>query len=124
MPAMPRYVVLLHALPGGAAHYDLLLERGGALAAWRIPAPPPDLPPGDARAVRLKDHRVHYLTHEGDIGGGRGTVRRVDEGTYEPEAWEAGRVVARLAGRRARGRLTLLGDPGAGAPWRLQWGPD
>jgi hypothetical protein len=120
---MPRFALLLHALPDGAAHYDLLLERDGGLAAWRLPAPLRDLPPGGADAVQLKDHRVHYLTYEGDIGGGRGSVRRVDEGTYEAAAWDGGRVEAAVTGRVAAGRLELRRGTGAAAAWRARFEP-
>jgi hypothetical protein len=118
---MPRFVLLLHALPDGTSHHDLLLERGEALAAWRLPAPLVRLPPEGAEAERLKDHRTVYLAHEGEVRGGRGTVRRVDEGTYETEAWGADRVRVRVAGRVARGTLVLEGALTGGATWRARF---
>jgi hypothetical protein len=117
---VPRFVLLHHALPDSPPHFDLMLERGDALATWRIPAPLRDLPPEGAAAVPLGDHRLHYLTYEGDIGGGRGTVTRVDEGTYTAEAWEAERVTVTLKGRSAAGRLELSPPVGEG-PWRVKY---
>ena len=115
---MPRFVLLLHALPDGTSHYDLLIGRGEALAAWRLPAPLTGLPPEGAEAVRLADHRTLYLTYEGEVSGGRGTVRRVDAGTCAVEAWGDDRVAVRLDGASARGLLELAAQPGGA--WRAR----
>ena len=117
---MPRFVVLRHDLPDGSFHFYLMLERGGALATWRISAALGDLPADGAEACRLDDHRLHYLTHEGDLGGGRGSVRRVDEGTYEASAWQAGRIEAALAGRGKAYTLEMTAGASVGALWRLR----
>jgi hypothetical protein len=117
---MPRFVLLLHARPDGSSHYDLLLERGDALAAWRLPAPPAELSPEDAAVERLPDHRTAYLTYEGEVSGGRGTVRRMDAGTCEVEAWGDDRVAVRLAGAHARGLLELAAQPDGA--WRARFG--
>lgn len=114
---MPRFALLLHALPDGTSHYDLLLERGDVLAAWRLPAPLADLSPAGAEAEQLKDHRTAYLAYEGEVSGGRGTVRRVDEGTYEAVAWESGRVHVRVAGRSAPGALVLSAPESGAGRW-------
>ena len=114
------FVILLHT-GGGAAHHDLMLQRGGALATWRLPAGPPgpgELAAGEhVPAVALNDHRLAYLTHEGAVSGGRGCVRRVDEGQWEaldcgPERWEF-----TLAGRLCRGRYELRLAAGGEAEW-------
>lgn len=118
---MPRFVLLLHALPDGSSHYDLMLDRGGALATWRLPVPLDRLPPQGADAVPLGSHRLHYLTHEGDIGGGRGSVRRVEEGTFEASAWEDGRVSVTVKGRAIAGTVELVRGPGTAAPWVVRF---
>lgn len=81
-----RYVVLVHEGAPGGAHFDWMLEAGGVLATWRVPVAPADVPLGGAPAERIGDHRLAYLSHEGVVSGGRGTVRRVEAGTYEGEA--------------------------------------
>ena len=80
------YVVLHHS-GHGAPHFDLMVERPDAdgLATWRLPTWPPT---GPIAAVALADHRRHYLTHEGPVSGGRGTVRRVASGAAD----DAGRI--------------------------------
>lgn len=79
--APARTVLLRHDEPSGAHHFDLLVERGRRLLAWRLA----ELPRPGLRAERTFDHRLRYLDFEGDIGGGRGTVRHVPLGV-PPEA--------------------------------------
>ena len=84
-PHVPRFVVLEHDYPD--VHWDLMLESVAesdeALATWSL-APQP-LSPGGFRcpAKRLPDHRKRYLDYEGEVAGSRGSVRRVDAGTFD-----------------------------------------
>jgi len=117
---MPKsFVIHLHT-GHGRKHYDLMLSHAEALATWQLPASPAELAPGeDLPAARLADHRRAYLTYEGPVRGGRGAVRRIDEGTYEllhgdEAAWE---VV--LAGRICRGRFALRRDADRPDRWTL-----
>jgi hypothetical protein len=77
------YVILRHE--GIAApHFDLMFqtEPASLLATWRLQSWPP--PPSQA-AEKLPDHRTAYLTFEGEISGGRGIVRRVEQGICATE---------------------------------------
>jgi len=74
-----RFVLLLHE-GCGTAHYDLFLEMPGRekLMAWHV-----SQWGGDDKklaAERIGDHRKAYMKYEGEISGGRGTVKRVAEG--------------------------------------------
>jgi len=89
---MPRFVLLYHECPpsfGKPSHWDLMLERDGALLTWSLPAlPSAEGGEGDSAAeqiaaTRLADHRIAYLDYEGPISGNRGIVTRVDGGEYE-----------------------------------------
>ncbi|MGP1272680.1 MAG: hypothetical protein ACTS22_05055 [Phycisphaerales bacterium] len=84
-----RTVVLHHVVGPGDAHYDWLIQSpsdGWTLPPLRVPTFRLGVnalaqPTGCVlRAERLPDHRVHYFEHEGDIGRGRGSVRRVATG--------------------------------------------
>jgi hypothetical protein len=100
---MPRFILLEHHWNG--VHWDLMFEEAEHLRTWALDAPivsGVDLP---ARA--LGDHRLVYWEYEGEISGGRGSVRRVDRGEYQVEEWTAERVRARLAGTRLVGVVEL-----------------
>ena len=103
---MPQFVILEHDWP--AIHWDLLLECGPVLRAWRLLAEP-----GVGRtvpAVPNYDHRLLYLDYEGPLSGNRGSVRRWDVGTFEGELADEWHV--RLAGQRLIGsaRMTRTVD--------------
>jgi hypothetical protein len=76
---MPRYVVLTHDWPG--PHWDLLLEAGSVLKAWRLLAEP--VVDHWVPAEPNFDHRIIYLDADGPLSGQRGCVSRWDAGTYE-----------------------------------------
>jgi hypothetical protein len=102
-----------------------MLESDGVLRTWAIDEPVEAGRTLDARA--LADHRPAYLDYEGPVSGGRGTVARVDGGTYVAVEWEADRVRVRLRGRQLVGEALLWKNPlessgPGGATWKLRLG--
>jgi hypothetical protein len=105
---MPRFVILEHRWNG--VHWDLMLERGESLRTWALDAP---IRPGAHIPARaLGDHRLAYLNYEGQVSGGRGEVRRWDQGQYEVLEWTAERVRVRLEGDQLVGEAELRADVG------------
>ncbi len=106
---MPRFVLLRHDCPPDyerPSHWDLMLESDGVLRTWAL-AKLPRASNDSVDAEKLADHRLAYLDYEGPVSGERGTVSRVDAGTYETlveanDCWEI-----RLNGSVLRGRLAL-----------------
>jgi len=125
---MARFVLLYHDCPDDVprpSHCDLMLESGGCLRTWvlaelprewavvvsRLPERVASLPmvadDSMVAAEPLGDHRLAYLDYEGPVSGNRGSVRRLDRGTFEtidqtPSGWEVA-----LAGGLLRGRVSL-----------------
>ena len=89
-----------------ALHYDVRLERDGALPSWAVPKGLP-VARGDKRlAVRTEDHPLEYGSFEGTIPEGHygaGEVRIFDDGWYEPIEWTDAKVSFKLHGRRYPG---------------------
>jgi len=80
-----------------------MLESDSALMTRSIP---PQCPSGASfvcPAVRLPDHRKHYLDYEGEISDNRGKVSRIDTGTYDQTSPET----FLLYGTYFTGKLTL-----------------
>jgi bifunctional non-homologous end joining protein LigD len=94
---------VIHKHRATRLHYDVRLERDGALPSWAVPRGLPTQP-GDKRlAVRTEDHPLEYGSFEGTIPEGHygaGEVRIFDDGTYEPVEWTDSKVSFRLNGRR------------------------
>lgn len=92
-------------------HWDLRLERDGALASWAVPKGIPLDPSANHLAVRTEDHPLLYLEFEGEIpkgSYGAGTMSVWDSGTYEVLKWERNEVQVVLHGRRVLGRYVLF----------------
>jgi bifunctional non-homologous end joining protein LigD len=97
---------VIHKHRATRLHYDVRLERDGALPSWAVPKGLP-IAKGDKRlAVRTEDHPLEYGTFEGTIPEGHygaGEVRIFDDGWYEPVEWTDTKVSFRLHGRRYPG---------------------
>jgi bifunctional non-homologous end joining protein LigD len=93
-------------------HYDLRLERNGALASWAVPKGLP-LHAGERHlAVHVEDHPLDYGSFEGVIPEGQygaGTVEIWDRGTYDLlEEKRNGGLTFHLHGERVDGIWTLV----------------
>jgi bifunctional non-homologous end joining protein LigD len=97
---------VIHKHRATRLHYDVRLERDGALPSWAVPRGLPTQP-GDKRlAVRTEDHPLEYGSFQGTIPEGHygaGEVRIFDDGWYEPLEWTDTKVTFRLHGRRYPG---------------------
>lgn len=75
-----RFVILEHTV-NGAAHFDLMMEVEGEERLFTLQLknwPPP------SKFVELEPHRRIYLDYEGEVSGGRGSVKRVMQGEWKP----------------------------------------
>jgi hypothetical protein len=119
-----RYVILRHEKID-SPHFDLLFETSpnSPLLAWRSQAWPITQ---STPLLHLSHHRGHYLTYEGPLSGGRGSVRRIESGavarlTQSPTGIELSlqndsrTIVLKLALDPARGEPHWTADPATGA---------
>ena len=135
---MVRAVLLRHELPGGAWHYDWMIQRlgvpgeagRGELVTWRAMTRLDEEEITTFDAVRIADHRPEYLEYEGPVSGGRGSVRRVAAGRAVWRAlseehaevvirWDVGwscRYVGRMIGR-------AVGSDAPSPVWRFDVSP-
>ena len=106
------FVVLEHWScedPERADHFDLMLKTGDVLATWELFQWPPE-PRQSVR--RLADHRIDYLEYQGPVSGGRGFVKRIDEGRFEIRSSSADEMELILASQKFSGTVCLQrGEP-------------
>lgn len=121
---MPRYVILYHEMPpdqSRASHYDLMLESGKLLRTWAVADAPNSA--GQLSAELLNDHRQEFLDFEGEITGGRGTVKRWDEGEYQTKQESANSMAFTMNGSMLKGELKLRRDEGNSSRWQMHFEP-
>ena len=131
-----RFAIQCHTMPEGV-HFDLLIAAGprpgspkrdssrfgGPLATWRLEKLPTDLAAGESLpATALPDHRAIYLSYEGRVSGGRGSVAPADAGECVILLRTQDLWMVELSGRRVRGRFTLRRLDGTS--WSLSAGGD
>src|SRR3954463_3638911 len=106
----PIFVIQRH--DARRLHYDLRLERHGALASWAVPKGMPLEPGIRSLAVHVEDHPLEYATFEGEIPAGQygaGTVEIWDSGTYDlVEEKKNGQLTVRLHGKRLDGTWSVV----------------
>jgi bifunctional non-homologous end joining protein LigD len=98
-------------------HYDVRLEHDGVMLSWAVPKGPSLDPSVKRLAMMTEPHPMDYNAFEGVIPEGEyggGTVMIWDRGTWEPEASDVERALAkgelkfRLRGRKLAGSWVLV----------------
>ena len=87
----------------------------GILKSWAVPKGVPEETGIKRLAVVVEDHQLDYIDFEGSIPEGQygaGTVEIWDNGNYELESMEKGKIVFRLKGRKVKGRYALIHTQG------------
>ena len=117
---MPRFTISRHSGAKEGDHFDLLLEQGETLKTWRLENTAFQFPQA---AKQVKDHRKLYLDYEGEISGGRGTVKIWDTGPYLVDRWDEKHIRVAITGRQVRTRLRLdrtdAGGDGKDPTWSV-----
>jgi DNA ligase D-like protein (predicted 3'-phosphoesterase) len=91
-------------------HYDLRLQREGALKSWAVPKGIPEKIGEKRLAVQTEDHPLEYREFEGTIPEGQygaGVVKIWDSGSFELKTWEEDKIEFDLNGQRLKGRYVL-----------------
>jgi bifunctional non-homologous end joining protein LigD len=108
-PAAERFV--LHEHFSRHHHFDLRLERDGALVSWAVPKGLPGKTGERRLAIRVEDHSLDYLGFEGTIPEGEygaGDVRIADSGLYDVVLWTADRIEVVFHGSVLLGKYVLI----------------
>jgi bifunctional non-homologous end joining protein LigD len=77
-----RYVIQKHTQDEGV-HWDLMLEAGEILRTYRLDIGPEEILNRPATAEKIFDHSLRFLTYEGLVQNGTGTVKIEDRGIYK-----------------------------------------
>lgn len=117
-----RFVIHIHR-DYGPLHYDFMIAAGTPMPTWQFLESPLVAMTGrqlDAR--RIQDHRTHYLDYEGPVSKGRGSVRKLEEGTCRVLEWTENALRIRFSGKRLDGLFRM--DRQSGDRWVFSFAPE
>ena len=107
---MPRFVIQEHYAT--SHHFDLRLEKDGALVSWAVPKGMPEDTKKNRLAMRVDDHDLSHLdvVDETPVEGIPGAVKKSiwDVGTYEAEEFGEEMVIVTFSGRRLGGKYSIF----------------
>jgi len=101
-----KFVIQQHS-SGSDVHWDFMLESGEVLKTYRLDKAPQELIQTPANAVKIFDHPLKFLTYEGPVNKGRGSVRIADSGSYEISNQKEDRIELDLNGKFLKGKFTF-----------------
>ena len=111
------FVIQEHTFEGNT-HWDLMLQDGELLKTWRLDIGPEEILSQSAKATKIFDHPLRFLTYQGPVNKGKGMVKIADKGTYKAENETVGNLEIFLSGCILRGRFRL--DKADSNSWRFK----
>ncbi len=116
---MPKFVIHEHF--SRTHHFDLRLEKDGALESWAVPK---GMPSGAEKrlAVYTEPHAMEYGGFEGEIPEGEygaGKVEIWDSGELEVGEWLAKKIAFKANGRKIKGAFVLIKTGFSEKSWLL-----
>ena len=84
-----------------------MLEAGQVLETYRLGLPPEELLQKSITAVRIFDHPLKFLTFEGSVNAGKGSVRIAEAGTYQLLSKNEHCQKLKLDGKILKGKFSL-----------------
>jgi hypothetical protein len=88
-------------------HWDFMLELADFLQTYRLDKAPQQLIQSPAIATKIFDHPLRFLTYQGAVNKGRGSVRIIETGTYEMVHQAHNQIEINLNGEILKGNFTL-----------------
>jgi len=82
MSDVRKFVIQQHT-KADQVHWDLMLQTGEVLHTYRLEVPAKELSHQANTAVRISDHPLKFLTYQGSVNQGKGSVEIADTGTYQ-----------------------------------------
>lgn len=102
-----KFVIQKHTKTADPVHWDIMFETGDVLETFRLGIPPQQLCDKKATATKIFDHPVKFLTYQGSVNDGTGSVCIVESGTYQLLNDDPNNRQLQLDGNILKGKFTL-----------------
>ncbi|MBN1788152.1 MAG: hypothetical protein JW806_07130 [Sedimentisphaerales bacterium] len=104
---MSRFVIHKHTKEG-QIHWDLMIEEPDYLKTWQLENPPEKLSGQKNKAVPIFDHDKKFLTYQGPVNNGKGSVEIVDEGVCKIESKTENDIIVTFQGKVLKGKFGFI----------------
>jgi len=101
-----RFVIQEHTIDSDV-HWDFMLELGGILQTYRLDKAPSEALHLAVNATKIFDHPLKFLTYQGPVNKGQGSVCIIETGTYKMVHQAHNRIELNLSGKILKGKFTL-----------------
>lgn len=101
-----KFVIQEHSTTTGV-HWDFMFESGNTLKTYRLDKSPADILQCSANAIKIFDHPLKFLTYQGPVNKGQGSVCIVEAGTYKILQDKHHLIQLNLNGRILKGLFIL-----------------
>jgi hypothetical protein len=102
-----KFVIQKHQRQKHTTHWDLMLEKKDILLTYRIEIPPEQIQTSLHHIVKIADHPIKFLTYQGKINNGLGSVEFADNGSYELISESENVLEMNFDGRILKGKFTM-----------------
>ena len=106
MNSTGKFVIQKHTKTA-EEHWDLMFEAGNVLQTYRLTLPPEKLSRQKTPATKIFAHPLKFLTYQGSVNGGKGSVKIADAGTYQLLNDDNENQLLLLDGKTLKGKFTL-----------------
>ena len=107
-----KFVVQRHERQNEPTHWDLMLEAGDFLETYRIGEPPEEWGREPIEAVRIFDHPMKFLTYQGSVNKGKGSIKIADSGTFSVVSQNEDQLILEISGVILKGEFTFAVEGG------------
>ncbi len=101
-----KFVIQKH-VRGNNIHWDLMLEADNLLETYRLPVPPEKITAEPVEAIKIFYHPLRFLTYEGSVNKGQGSVEIADSGIYQILDKTNSRIELQFTGKILKCKFTL-----------------
>ena len=102
-----KRVVIQEHRTAAEVHWDLMFESGRSLQTYRLDKAPEEIAHSGSHAVKIFDHSLKFLTYQGPVNKGQGSVRIVEAGTCQILEEKHDLIKLNLTGQILKGKFAL-----------------
>ncbi len=104
-----KYVIQRHQKQAQSLHWDLMLESSDGLETYRLDSPPEKITANRKNtAIKIFTHDIKFLTYQGPVNKGAGSVKIADAGTFQQLESSKQKTTLKFQGRLLKGLFEMV----------------